>query len=341
MAVRKHGGRWNVEFQSRGHRVFRRLPIGATKAQAEEYERRLRGEIIDDQLLGRAPAVPLTTVLEDWFQEVVKGRKDEKPTGSKVGLVKAQCDGLMLTKAGIIEAAERVHQMRRTKGKNPSKDPFAAATINRRLSVLKGAAKWAWKVKHWTAENLSPYVILIDKKREVVRTRQIDQHAIERLIAKGRDFEARAFMALGAYGLMRQGEIMRAKPEDIGRGLRLPDSKTGPRVVPIIPQLRPFLKAIPLKRHRRTLYAEFEAARDAAGIVNLWHHDLRRSGATILLNAGVSLEIVAHILGDSIEVARKHYAHVLNRTAEKAMRKGFKPIKNPSAKSRTGAKALI
>jgi hypothetical protein len=54
------------------------------------------------------------------------------------------------------------------------------------------------------------------------------------------------------------------------------------------------------------------------------------------LNAGVPLEIVAQIMGNSLEVARTHYAQVLNRTAAKAMNKGFKPIKNPSGKRRVG-----
>lgn len=339
MAVRKLNGRYVVEFEQKGNRIFRRFPPGATKAQAEAFQIYKRRELIDQGILGKAPTVLLTAAIQEWFEEVVTGRKDEKPTESKVRIVVAAVDGLMLTKAGITEAAERVRTLPGTKGKKAGAK-LAAATVNRRLAVLKGTAKWAWKDQQWTAENLSPYVIMIDKKKERVRAVTITQAAIEKVIHKGRNFEARAFIALGAYGLMRTGEIMRAKPKDIGRGLRLPDSKTGPRVVPILPELRPFLKAIPFRHHKRTLYDWFLEARDAAGVrEDLVHHDLRRSGATILLNKGVSLAIVAHILGDSLDVARKVYAHVLDRTAEKAMRKGFNPIKRPSAKSRIGVSA--
>lgn len=337
MAVRKSGGQYIVEFESKGNRVFRRLPAGAKKAQADALELKLRREMIDQAVLGHSPDVLIVTAINDWLEDVVKGRKDEDETRNKAGLVKAAVGGLRLTRIGIAEAATRVRGIRRTKGNDPGNEPFAVATLNRRLSILKATAKWAWKVQNWTAENLSPYVLLIDKKRENVRDRTIPQDEVERLIRCARNFKARAFIALGAYGLMRGGEIMRAVPADIGRGLTLPDTKAGvPRVVPIIPQLRPFLKAIPFTEHHRTLYAWFEEARDKAGIEDLIHHDLRRSGATILLNNGVSLELVAHILGNSLEVARKHYAKVLNRTAEKAMLKGFSPIKNPSAKSRLG-----
>lgn len=334
MAVRKLNGQWIVEFELRGHRVFRRLPTGASKGQANELETRLRSELIEQAVLGHAPTVSIEWAIQEWFQGVVVGRKDEKATESKVRLVKPVVAGLMLTKAGVVEAAGRILKMPRSRGEGP----FSAATLNRRLSVLKATCTWAWKAKHWTAENLSPYVAMIDKKKERVRRVMITQAEVERLLRHGRNLEARAFIALGVYGLMRQGEIMAAEPSDIVRGgLKLPDSKTGPRVVPVLAELKPFLTAIPFKHHVRTLYAWFEEARDAAGLrPDLVHHDLRRSGATILLNAGVPLEVVAHILGDSIEVARTVYAHVLNRTAAKAMRKGFRPIKNPSAKSRVG-----
>lgn len=335
MAVRKHHGRVTVEFESRGNRIFRRLPPGATKAQGDELELRLRRELIDQAVLGKSPIVPLEVAIQQWFEEVVVGRKDERETRSKVGIVRAASGwDLALTKAGVTAAAEKIRAMRSADGNTP----FAAATTNRRLSVVKATATWAWKVKHWTPENLSPYVILIEKTRERVRDKVISQAKVEELIHAGRNFEARAFIALGAYGLMRRGEIIRAKPEDVTKGgLILPETKKGvPRVVPIIAQLRPFLKALPFRRHPRTLYEWFEEARDAVGIPGLVHHDLRRSGATILLNAEVSLEIVAHILGNSLDVARTVYARVLNKTAARAMRKGFRPIKNPAASSRTG-----
>lgn len=336
MAVRKSAGRYTVEFELKGHRIFRRLPAGATKAQADEFQRKLRNNIVDQELLGLAPTVPLPTAIAEWLEEVVKGRKDERETKSKAKLVMQAVQGCALTKAGIVEAAGKVRRMARVK--KGTSGPFAAATVNRRLSVLKATAKWAWKVKHWTPENLSPYVILEDKNKERVRRDTTTQAKVEAMIREAEGFEAKAYIALGGYGLMRGGEIMKAKPEDIiAGGLRLPDTKNGePRVVPVLRELRPFLKALPLKTHRRTLYARFEAARDAVGLSGLTHHRLRASGATILLNAGIPIEIIAHILGNTVEVAKKHYAHVLNRTAARAMRKGFKPIKNPSAKRRTG-----
>lgn len=53
MAVRQgRPGRYVVEFQTRGQRVFERLPPGVTKAQAQERETQLRRQIFDG-VLGR------------------------------------------------------------------------------------------------------------------------------------------------------------------------------------------------------------------------------------------------------------------------------------------------
>jgi integrase len=332
LAVRKSGGRYTIEFESRGHRVFRRLPAGATKAQAEEYELKLRRELIDQIHLGKKPIVALDFAVKSWFEEVVTDRKDENATKSKVKLVLPCCAGKPLSLPGIEAAAQEVLDLPRIRGEGP----LTIATKNRRISVLKATAKWAWKKRRWTAENLSAYLEL-DADGEIARDRVIDKSEIRKLIGKGRDQESRAFMAFGAYALMRSGEIMKLGPDDVKNGAVRAQSKNGPvRMIKIVPQLKPYVKAIPFTRHVRTLYGEFEAARDAAGLEDLVHHDLRRSGATILLNRGVPLEVVAYILGDSLETTRKVYARVLNRTVRRAMDKGFKPIKNPIRKGGPG-----
>ena len=213
-------------------------------------------------------------------------------------------------------------------------DGLSPGTINRRLCVLKAACKWAWKVKRWTTYNLSPFVGL--QREGPGRSRTIGERQIAALIQKAPTPEGKAFIAAGAYALMRQSEVMRMTPEDAKTGIKIRDWDDRVRVVDIVPQLRPHLKALPLTRHKRTLYAEFEAARDALGIQDLVYHDLRRSGATILLNRGVPLEVVSHILGHKdLETTRKIYAHVLPETVKQAMRKGFSPIKIPKPKRRS------
>ena len=65
--------RYAVEFEQRGHRVFRRLPPGATKEQAGKLETRLKHELIDQAVVGERPNVPLTMAIDTWLAEAVTG----------------------------------------------------------------------------------------------------------------------------------------------------------------------------------------------------------------------------------------------------------------------------
>jgi integrase len=325
LAVRKLQGRYTVEFELRKHRVFRRLPAGATKGQAEALEARLRGELIDVAVIGRPPKISLIHAIDEW----AKARKiaEKSEAGSKVRLVKLALKDLKLESASLFDVqaiADRL--VGHWEGLTP-------ATINRRLCVLKATARWAWKVRRWTPTNLSAHVELLPG--EVARTRALTEPEAALLVKNAPDGQTKAFIGLGVYALLRQGEAMR--PDVLRNGLIYAQSKNGPmRVVEPVQQLKPLLKCLPLTLHKRTLYARFEAARDAAGLEDLNYHDLRRSGATILLNRGTDIAVVAAILGDSLGTTKKHYAHVLNETIRKAMHKGFKPIRIPSGKGGPG-----
>lgn len=324
MAVRKlDDGQRVIEFELKRHRVFRRVPAGATKAQANEYELKLRREIIDQAVLGKAPALRIGAAVKAWRDEVVAKRK--KSVGEQQSKIKLTLDGLeelSLENRPIGDVQAIAGELEELW------EGLAPGTINRRLCVLKATCKWAWKVKRWTPYNLSPFIAL--QGGETSRSRTIPEKDIARLIRKAKTAEGKAFIALGGYALMRQSEVMRLLPGDAKAGIKIKDWDDRVRMVDIVPQLRPHLKALPLTSHKRTLYAEFEAARDALGIEDFVYHDLRRSGATILLNRGIPLEVVSHILGHKdLETTRKIYAHVLPETVKRAMRKGFKAIKNP------------
>jgi integrase len=253
LAVRgnKHDG-YTVEFESKRRRVFRRLPAGATKGQAEAYELKLRRELIDQAVLGQAPAITIAAAVKAWQEEVADKRtSSKKEQASKIkitleGLDELQLGGHPLT--DIQAVAQELEEL--WEGKAPS-------TINSRLNVLKATCKWAWKKKRWTVYNLSPFVT--PQRVGPGRARTIDEPTIAKLIKKAATAEGKAFIALGAYALMRQSEVMRLDPADAKGGIKIRDWDDRVRTIDIVPQLRPHLKALPLTRHKRTLYTEFEA----------------------------------------------------------------------------------
>ena len=320
--------RYAVEFEVRGHRIFRRLPAGASKEQAGQLETRLRHEFIDQAVIGKRPNVTIGFVIDEWLANEVSGRKAETETKSKAKIVKEACGREPFARI----AGARADVIKASAGKAP-------ATVNRRLCILKAAAKYGW-LQGWIAENVSGRIQLLPGERS--RDRHLTEAKIRALIGKADGLEAKAFIAFAGYAGLRQGEVMALTAQDVSAArIVVRDTKTGvPRVVPTVGPLRPFLKAIPLTAHKRTLYARFEAARDALKLEDLVYHDLRRSAATILINSGAELATVAHVLGHaSLQTTKKVYALVLNRTSRAAMDKAYRPSAPPSSRSANAKKA--
>ena len=320
MAVRKVNGRWLVEFMQGGHRVFKRLPEGATRADATQYETKLRREIFDQATLGKRPQISLEYAIKEWLREVNSGRKSERASESHANNAIGAYEGISGLSTGRVGFSTCAESIKSGVGKT-----ISAATANRRLCVLKAVAKFAWR-KGWTEENLSARIQLLPENN--ARARYLSKTEIESLIAACVDQQTAAFIAVSAYAGLRQGEVLALRAEDVADGIiKVADSKSGePRVVPVVADLLPFLNEIPLRGHKRTLYARFESARDAAGIKDLVYHDLRRSVATILANTSppTPLGIVAHILGHkNLATTRKVYALVEEKTAKEALTRAF------------------
>jgi len=119
--------------------------------------------------------------------------------------------------------------------------------------------------------------------------------------------------------------------------LRLPDSKTGAKVVPIGGAALALLRALPRAegdvyvfpsvragRHLVGLQKVWERVRDTAGLHDVRLHDLRHSFASVAVSGGHSLYTVGKILGHKQARTTEIYAHlaadpvraVANHTAE-------------------------
>lgn len=316
MAVRRVGGRWVVEFMQSGHRVFKRLPPEATRADANDYETRLRREIFDQATLGKRPEISLEYAIRQWLKEVNAGRKSERATESHANQVLGYCSsGAGCNGAGIEDVSRGI----RSGARSP-------ATANRRLCILKAVAKFAWR-KGWTQENLSARIQLLPENN--VRQVYLSRDQAQALISETPDY-ARAFVGIALYTGMRQGEILALRPEDVeDEVIRVRDSKTGePRNIPAIGGVRPFLSAIPFKLHRRTLYKGFERAREAIGMPHLRYHDLRHTTASLMVQAGVDLYRIGEILGHKSQQTTKRYSHLRTEDKRKALQSAF-PHQNP------------
>lgn len=308
MAVRKNGDRWVVEFMSRGVRIFRRLPPGRTKADAQQLESRLRNQIFDAVDLGKLPDPLLAKVIREWLEKKVKGKKAATKTGSHAKQVLSIVpEGMKLS--GVSEMANKVVA---------EWPDLAPGTVNRRLCVLKAAAKYAYQ-KSYVADNLSTKIQLLPEKK--YQRREIDVGVLDRLMDAANTPRARALIAFGAFTGMRLGEVLKLTPEDVAGGsIRVLDPKNGEdRFIPVPKFLEPHLPQLPFTANWRNVYRGWESAKKRAG-VKMRYHDLRHIAATTMGEAGDPITLMDVMGWKSVQTARR-YIHPSRETKAKLMRR--------------------
>ena len=143
-----------------------------------------------------------------------------------------------------------------------------------------------------------------------------------------------AIIRLLAFTGARKGEItgLRWSEVDIDRGyLRLGDSKTGAKVIPIGPPAcavlasaiavegSPFVfPAASGDGHFQGVEKVWRRAREAAGFPSLRLHDLRHSFASVGLARGDALPVIGAILGHADIKTTSRYAHLADDPVKRA-----------------------
>jgi integrase len=308
--------RFQVEFQQSGVRVLRRLPPAATKAQAQALETKLRHEIFDQRSLGKIPDLTLEAAVDQWLRDRMHGKKDQRMPRQNAEHLRPFLNGKTV---GMASEAAREAISSWTSA-TTSKRSLSAATVNRRLAVLKAAVHYAWK-QGWTPENVSGR---IERLREPPgRETYLNRSQLTLLASHMPSPTMRAAVLVLAYTGLRAGELLSLTTADIGRdSLTVRQSKSGrPRVVPLAGPVLALRSALPLECSYSQLQWAFRAAREAAGMPHVRLHDLRHSAASMLINAGVDLYTVGKILGHSTPATTARYSHLADSSLRKAMRR--------------------
>ena len=137
--------------------------------------------------------------------------------------------------------------------------------------------------------------------------------------------EAAAIRLLMLTGC-RKNEIVKLKWKDVdvdAGEIRIPDGKTGARLVPLSPAAAEVLSGLPRKarrpwvilgtrsgRHLGDLQPAWERIRERAGLEDLRIHDLRHSFASRALALGESLSMIGKLLGHNKIDTTSRYAHL-------------------------------
>ena len=132
----------------------------------------------------------------------------------------------------------------------------------------------------------------------------------------------------------RKSEILCLRWEDVAleaKELRLPDAKTGARVVPLSPSAVHLLAGLPRTpgspwvipgnkpgTHMRDIGDAWEVIRARAGLDDVRIHDLRHSFASRALALGESLPMIGKLLGHSQVKTTARYAHLARDSVHEA-----------------------
>jgi integrase len=203
---------------------------------------------------------------------------------------------------------------------------------NRTLSVLSKMFNLAelWGIR---GEGTNP-ARLIGKYREKSRERFLKPEELRRLAhvleASEKDGSESVYV-LAAFRLLiltgcRLSEIQTLTWDNVTDGyLVLPDSKTGPRRIPLAPEAEHVLASIPRisgnpyviagdipGTHVYTLQKPWRRIRIRADLPSVRIHDLRHTYASMAVSSGLSLPILAKLLGHTQMQTTQRYAHLMD-----------------------------
>lgn len=301
MSIRKHGNRWQVRIRlGGGRRIERSLPAGATRADAQALETRIR-----QQLIGAATGLHRYTIddaLDRWVEADARHLKSwPRDLSYRVAIVRTHTAGQPLT--ALPEVADRIKKRGQAEG-------VKAATINRYVSILRRignlAERWGWTD--------------LPLGRRVVMLPEVSQRHVYLTPAQVRTLAAHAdpltadMIWFAALTGLRRGEMLRLREDSVQGDILALDAvtKSGrPRGVPMPPEAaRIARRRIPWGVEYWELRDRFEAARTAAGMPWAQWRDLRHTYASWLVQAGQSLGAVRELMGHSSATVTQRYAHL-------------------------------
>lgn len=301
--------RWRWEFDrviaGRRHRFTKLLPAGWSRSRAEAYDREESSRLYAIATGIEQPRLDLAGAVALYLDHRVSKLRDGKNIARELAHLYDEIRQTPL---------EGVGDMARTYATEHASD-LAAGTIRNRLSYLRAAVRYAYRVHGYGDRNYADRITMprVANERQVY----LRHPDVRRLLAAIEDEDSRAVFTLAYFcGLRWISEALPRQPEDVRTVDRTPwlvigQTKNGtPRMVPVHPQARWALKRLPIAGHWRNHYKAFEAARKSLGWEHVRAHDLRHSLASDIISRGGTLPDVQAALHHDSMLSARRYAHL-------------------------------
>jgi integrase len=321
-----------IQYRTAGGRS-RRLALGAHGVLTADQARRLAMEKLGAVRMGKDPAderralrdAPTVVELaERYIEEHLPKKKPRSAREDRRILIRYVLPVLGNRRVADVTSAElgKLHaSLRRT--------PIMANRVLALLGTLFTLAeRWEWR-----SQGSNP-ARAVEWFRETRRERFLADTELARLGDALAALEAEDIVrptAAAALRLLlltgaRRGEVLRLRwrEVDLERGyLRLEDSKTGAKVIPLSQQARALIGSLARDGEwvfpsphvdgasLRDLRKPWRRVLERAGLSRLRLHDLRHTHASVAAAAGISLQAIGSILGHRSTSTTAKYAHLV------------------------------
>jgi integrase len=280
-----------------------------------------------EHYLDEGPASKPAKKASSWASDASNLRRHVVPLLGRRQLASLTSDDIQKFQRDVTHGKTRVNEKTRARGRAIVKGGPAAAT--RATLVLSAMLQWATDRK-FRADNPGKGVKL---NKPTKRERFLSAAELARLgeafgkaERQGFNRNSLAILRLLVLTGARRNEIASLQWEHVDferRALRLPDSKTDAKIVPLGAPALSVLSALP--RHKGTPWV-FPAARGNGhhvGMPRIWRklramarlqdvrmHDLRHGFASIAVADGSSLYLIGRVLGHTQAETTQRYAHL-------------------------------
>jgi integrase len=199
---------------------------------------------------------------------------------------------------------------------------LTAATVNRRLAILRRVGNLASETWDWIDEPIGRRVKLLPEHNQRHIYLTLDQ--VEGLANACTSAHAADLIRLAAYTGIRYSHMLRLTSAAVrGDSIVLDtSSKNGrPLLLPLHPRVQDIAERLPLPILPLDLRRQWEAAREANGLPFVRWHDLRHTCASWLVQAGVPIVVVKELLNHKTIATTMRYAHLANENLRDAVRR--------------------
>lgn len=269
--------------------------------------------------------ISVSRALDDYYVEHVAHKCMDKVRQENLIRHLKAFFGEMPLREVDIPACRRYAQARRLGviggGRRSPDRKGADGTIRRELNGLKAAANHALAWKRITRDNMPTFELPAAPR---AKAEWLTKDEVKAMIAAASG-DLKAFIVMGYYTGARRHSIESLTKEQVFlsqnrinlQPLGRPLTKKRKPVVPIFPEMRPYVEALMERSKTKYLFGEVpdfyrpfaELAEDLGYEGRQFPHILRHSRASHMLQDGVSIYAVAKLLGDTVQTIERVYGH--------------------------------